>query len=89
MPAFLLPRLPRGTASVARLVVVSVPATLAILFGVLILFIALFMNKARQPYALRAANAAFGAARVMTGSSASEQPPEGAQRSGSPSRPLR
>jgi hypothetical protein len=53
------------------------------------LFIALFMNKARQQYALRAAHSAFDAAKVMTGMSASDQVTEGVQPMIPSSRPAR
>lgn len=67
MPTLLLPRFTRNAALVVRLVVVSVPVVVAVLFAVSILFVALFMNEVRQRYALRAAACAVGAATAMTG----------------------
>ena len=55
---------PHRLVTATRTVVGGVPATVAVVFGALILFIALFLNCSRQRYALKAAHCAFGAARV-------------------------
>jgi hypothetical protein len=56
---------PHRLASTIRTVVGGVPATVAVVFGVLILFIALFLNCHRQRYALKAAHCAFAVARGL------------------------
>ncbi|MEU5258251.1 hypothetical protein [Amycolatopsis sp. NPDC021455] len=62
MAPLLLPRLSRGTALTLRVIVVAVPALVAVAVAAVILFLALFMNERRQRYALRAANSVFALA---------------------------
>jgi hypothetical protein len=46
---------PRGAAAVLRVIVNGIPATVAVVFAVLILFVGLFSSEARRRYALTAA----------------------------------
>jgi hypothetical protein len=50
------PPLPHGALSALRVIIALIPATLAILFAALILFIALFLNEPRREYAINAAS---------------------------------
>lgn len=65
MPPILLPQLSRWTAPVVRLLVCAVPAALAGLFAVLILFTGLFLGEERRKYALRAAKCATDFAKAL------------------------
>jgi hypothetical protein len=58
----------RWTATAVRLLVGSVPAAIATIFVVLILFVGLFLNERRQKYALTAAKYAGGLAKELVGS---------------------
>jgi hypothetical protein len=64
---------PHRLATAVRTVVGGVPATVAVVFGALILFIALFLNCSRQRYALKAAHCAFEVARGLVGLTAGQE----------------
>jgi hypothetical protein len=63
---------PHRLVTAIRTVVSGVPATVAVVFGALILFIALFLNRSRQRYALRAAHCAFEVAKGLMGLTAGQ-----------------
>jgi hypothetical protein len=58
----------RWTATVVRLLVGSVPAAIATIFVVLVLFVGLFLSERRQKYALTAAKYAGSLAKELVGS---------------------
>lgn len=64
---------PHRLTTAVRTVVGGVPATVAVVFGALILFIALFLNCRRQSYALKAAHCAFEVARGLVGLTAGQE----------------
>lgn len=65
MAAFPISVVPHRLATAVRTVVGGVPATVAVVFGALILLMALFLNRSRQRYALRATHCAFGVTRGL------------------------
>jgi hypothetical protein len=67
VPPIVLPRMSRGTALVVRMVAVTAPVVIVMVFAVLILFIGLFLGEERRKYALQAARWAARTSEAMTG----------------------
>lgn len=72
MTPIVLPRMSVGTALVVRIIIVGVPATVAVVISLLILFFGMFMNERRQQYALRAAGSVFRMITAITGITADD-----------------
>ncbi len=67
MPTFVLPGAARWLSTALRALIGSVPALVAVVFGVVILFLGLFLAEPRRRYALRAATCAGELAKAMIG----------------------